>query len=40
MSPHYDQQEESEQCKSEVEGMYLLKPGNWPSIYENADAMQ
>ena len=27
-SPQYDQQAEPQQCKSEVEGMYLPKPGN------------
>ena len=36
----YNQQEEPEQCKSELEGMYLSKPGNWISISENTGAMQ
>ena len=38
-SLQYNQQEEPEQCKSEVEEMYLPKSGNWPSIPENTDAM-
>ena len=36
----YNHQEEPEQCKSELEGMYLSKPGNWISISENTGAMQ
>ena len=30
-SPHYNQQAEPKQCKSEFEEMYSSKPGNWPS---------
>ena len=29
--PHYNQQAETKQCKSEVEEMYSPKPGNWSS---------
>ena len=37
-----DEQEpsvQSEQCKSEVEEMYLPKPWNWSSISENTRVM-
>ena len=30
---------ELELCKSTKERIYLRKPGNWPSISENASAM-
>ena len=29
--PHYHQQKEPRQCKSEIEGIYSSKPGNWTS---------
>ena len=38
-SPQYNQQVKSEQCKSEVEEIYLPKPGNWPVISENTGSM-
>ena len=39
-SPQYNQQSEPEQCKSEIEEMHLLKPGNWPSISKNTGAKE
>ena len=33
--PSYNWQAEPQQCKSEVEEMYLPKPGHWLSIPEN-----
>ena len=34
-SLHYNQQEEPEQCKSEVEEVYVPKPEKWLSVFEN-----
>ena len=39
-SPQYNQQEEPEQCKSEVEDIYLQKPGKWTFLSENIDDVQ
>ena len=38
-SPQHNQQAEPEQWNSEVEVMYLPKPGNWLSISENTGAI-
>ena len=35
----YNLQAEPEQYKSEVDEIYLPKPGNWPFISENNGAM-